>query len=70
MFKGNVSLEVLKRFYFLFLFSNWNVCCMFLFFVLFIICICLYKLIFIVVKLMGINVLVERKGNFIDFNMF
>lgn len=69
MFKGNASSEVLKRLYSSYLLSNWNVCCMPSLSVSFIICICSYKLTFIVAKLMGINALVERKGNSTDPNM-
>lgn len=63
MFKGMVSSEIPKRLSSSYLLSNWNVCCMPSFSISVITCVHSYMLTFIVAKLVGINALVDRKGN-------
>lgn len=66
MFKQNPKFRKLKRFLCSYLLGNWNVCCMPSFSISLITCVCSYMLTFIVAKLMGINTLVDRKGNNTD----
>lgn len=55
--------EVLKELSTSYLLINWNICCMLSVSIPCITCVCPYMLIFIVAKLVGINVLVVKKGS-------